>query len=254
MVKTNLPKIFFTLLFAICYTLYATPSSLGFTMSNAFYIIILGNMNSIAGQASSGTNKLTFTSGELGAGLYTGTNYTICAGFYGGIYCNASPSAGLLTFTVSPTDINFGTIDPTSPVIRTNIINVLSTASGYSVTGIENHSLQASTSAVIIPDTTCDSGICNYTTAGPWANNLTYGFGYRCDNVVQTDCITGFLTNYYKAFANTALGQTAQIVMKSATRSNADKQSQVTYKVNVSGSQLPGTYVNTITYIASPNF
>lgn len=227
-------------------------SANAFTMSNAFYIIILGNLNSIAGQSSGSGKTLTFTSGELGAGLYTGTNYTICAGFYGGIFCNKSVVSGIFTFTVTPTDLNFGTVDPTSPVSRTNILDVLSTASGYSVTGIENHSLQSS-SGSLIPDTTCDSGLCTPSFAANWVSNLTYGFGYRCDNVAQTDCST-FTANTYKPFANAALSQSPQVVMQNTSGSSLEKQSQVTYKVNVSGSQLPGVYTNTITYVASPNF
>jgi hypothetical protein len=246
-------KIVGTLLFLlpIAYCLLPMKAA-AFTMSNAFYIIILGNLNSIAGQASSGTNKITFTSGELGAGLYTGTNFRLCAGFYGGIFCN-NPTAGLFTFTVSPTNIDFGTIDPTNPVIRTNILTVLSTGSGYSVTAIENHTLQTASGSAI-PDTSCDSGLCSPTVASLWSSNLTYGLGYRCDNVAQTDCNGSFLTNYYRPFANKAQAVSPQVVMQNGALSPSEKQAQITYKVNVSGSQLPGVYTNAVTYVASPNF
>ncbi len=228
------------------------PQVSAFTMSNSFYTIILGNMNSIAGQATSTSNTITFTSGEFGQGLYTGNNYVLCAGFYGGIYCNKAVSA-LFTFTVTPTALDFGTIDPTSPVVRTNTLSVLSTASGYSVSAIEDHSLQTA-NASVIPDTTCDSGTCDPTTAAIWAYNLTYGFGYRCDDVAGTDCVT-FLPNYYRPFANAALMENPQIVLQNtSTGSPTENQSQITYKVNVSGAQIPGVYTNTITYIASPNF
>lgn len=245
-------KWFFLLVISLFVYSFITRAVLGFTMSNAFYIIILGNLNAIAGKSSGNGQTLTFTSGELGAGLYTGTNYTICAGFYGGIYCNKSVVSGIFTFTVTPTDLDFGTIDPTSPVARTNILDVLSTTSGYSVTAIENHSLQTA-SASAIPDTTCDSGLCSPTLASLWTSSLTYGFGYRCDNVLQTDCVS-FAADYYKPFANAALSETPQVVMQNAGSSANEKQSQITYKVNVSGSQLPGVYSNTITYVASPNF
>lgn len=230
-----------------------TPLASAFTMSNAFYIIILGNLNAIAGQATGTAGTLTFTSGELGAGLYTGTNYTICAGFYGGIFCNGtSVVSGVFTFTVTPTALDFGTVDPTSPVSRTNVLDVLSTASGYSVTAIEDHSLQTASGSAI-PDTSCDSGLCTPTTPSTWTSNLTYGFGYRCDNVLQTDC-SSFPTDTYQPFANAALAQSPQVVMQNSAGSSSEKQAQVTYKVNVSGSQIPGVYTNTITYVASPNF
>lgn len=223
-----------------------------FTMSNSFYIIILGNLNSIAGKAAGTGGTVTFTSGELGSGLYTGTNYTLCAGFYGGVSC-AKPTVGIFTFTVTPTALDFGTIDPTSPVSRTNTLDVLSTSSGYSVTAIEDHSLQTA-SASAIPDTTCDTGTCNPSTASVWTNSLTYGFGYRCDNIAGTDCIS-FVTDYYKPFANAALLENPQIVMQNTgSGSSTDKQAQITYKVNIAASQIPGVYTNTITYVASPNF
>lgn len=256
MYKSALKKIFvFVFILATYYLIHATaPLAHSFTMSNAFYIIILGNLNSIAGQVSGSGNILTFTSGELGAGLYSGTNYKLCAGFYGGIFCNATTLvSGLFTFTVTPTSLDFGTIDPTSPVSRTNILDVLSSASGYSVTAIEDHSLK-SAAGTVIPDTTCDSGVCTPSTAAPWVNNLTYGFGYRCDNVTLTDCISGFSANYFKPFPNLQLAQTPQVVMQNASSSLSDKQSQITYKVNVAGTQIPGVYTNTITYVASPNF
>lgn len=250
----NLPTLFFLLLVVVLsfWASAFTPLVSAFTMSNDFYIIILGNLNAIAGQATGTAGTLTFTSGELGAGLYTGTNYKICAGFYGGIFCNKSVVSGIFTFTVTPTDLDFGTVDPTSPVSRTNILDVLSTSSGYSVTALENHSLQTASSSAI-PDTTCDSGLCTPASASVWTNNLTYGFGYRCDNVLQSDCIS-FATNTYKPFANAALSEPAEVVMQNSAGSSNEKQSQVTYKVNVSGSQLPGVYTNTITYLASPNF
>ena len=252
---SKLPTYLFLLLLGIVTFLLSsfTPLANAFTMSNSFYIIILGNLNSIAGQATGSSGTLTFTSGELGAGLYTGTNYKICEGFYGGIFCNkSSVVSGIFTFSVTPTDLNFGTVDPTSPVSRTNILDVLSTSSGYSVTAQENHSLQTASSSAI-PDTTCDSGLCTPTSASLWTSSLTYGFGYRCDNVVQSDCIS-FTANYYKPFANAALSQSPEVVMQNSAAFATEKQSQITYKVNVSGSQLPGVYTNTITYIASPNF
>lgn len=229
-----------------------------FRMANDFFIITLGNFNSIAGQVSGSGNKLTFTSGEISPGLFTGTNFKICAGFYGGIYCNAtSSSSGSATptfeFAVDPTAIDFGSIDPTNPVTRTNTLTVSgSQPFTYTVTARENHTLKFDKN--FIPDTTCDSGVCSDLTAAIWTNTLTYGFGYRCDNVTGADCTPDFdSADFFKAFANAELGKDAQIVMNGTTQTTGSA-SQVTYKVNVSASQQPGTYTNTITYIAVPTF
>lgn len=245
-------KIFSTLLLTTCYLLLAAKPTWAFRMANDFFIINLGNFNNIAGEISGPGNKLTFTSGELGSGLYTGTNYKLCAGFYGGIFCNKITTP-TFTFTVVPTLIDFGTIDPTNPVSRTNTLTVSGTqAFTYTITARENHPLKSSSS--FIPDTTCDTGICNDTTASAWTNTLTYGFGYRCDNVTGIDCVSDFSsTSAFKAFANAELGKSAQVVMNGTTKSTG-RSGQITYKVNVSASQQPGTYSNTVTYLAIPTF
>ncbi len=256
--KKFLPILLFHSFICLLIYLSITQVALAFRMANDFFIITLGNFNSIAGQVSGSGNKLTFTSGEIAPGLFTGTNYKICAGFYGGIFCNQTSSGSpsgtpTFTFTVNPTTIDFGSIDPTSPVSRTNTLTVSgSQPFTYTVNARENNPLTATNS--FIPDTTCDSGLCSDVTAATWVNILTYGFGYRCDNVVGTDCTPDFnTTNFYKTFANAGIGKPAQIVMNGTTRTTGS-QSQVTYKVNVSASQQPDTYTNTITYIAIPTF
>lgn len=256
--KKFLPILSLYLFICLFAYLFNTQAALAFRMANDFFIINLGNFNSIAGEVSGGSNKLTFTSGETAPGLFSGTNYTICAGFYGGIFCNAattSTSSGspTFTFTVSPTAIDFGTIDPTSPVSRTNTLTVTgSQPFTYTVSGRENHPLKFNTA--LIPDTTCDDGLCTDLTSSIWINTLTYGFGYRCDDVTGTDCVNAFAsTNTFRSFANALLGKPAQTIMDGTTQTTGSS-SQITYKVNVSASQQPGTYSNTITYIAVPSF
>src|SRR5581483_5238245 len=95
MARTNLSTFIQAIILFLCLGFFLSFSSLtqAIKMSNTFYIIVLGNMNSISGEVTGGSSKLVFTSGELGAGLYTGPNYRLCAGFYGGIYCNLPTSA-----------------------------------------------------------------------------------------------------------------------------------------------------------------
>lgn len=125
---------------------------------------------------------------------------------------------------------------------------------GYQVTASENTPLTITNTSVTIPDTTCDAGNCSQTTAAPWTSTLTYGFGYRCDNVSGTDCSQDFATTTnYKQFANTAKSELPVAVM-SGTGASTNKQAQITYKVNISGSQTAGVYANGITYIATPTF
>lgn len=221
-----------------------------FTMSNADWIIDFGNLNSTSGHPTGTHYKVSNTVGEFGGvGLYSGTNYKVRAGFQY-IY-----SIIPFRFTISNLAIDFGSLTPTNPITRTNTLTVSNgSADGYTVTAFENHALLSPPSGQQIPDTTCDSGTCNESAAAAWTSTLTYGFGYRCDNVSGTDCPSVFATpTYYRQFSNTTLGETPQAVM-SGTNVGRNKQSQITYKVNISGTQAAGTYSNVITFIATPTF
>ncbi|MDO8460853.1 MAG: hypothetical protein Q7S38_00245 [bacterium] len=216
-------------------------------MSGDNYILQLGTFGTAAGKPTGGDYKLGVTVGQTAPGLYTGTNYKVKAGFQY-VY-----PAALFSFTISQTLIDFGIITPTNPVTRTNSLTISNrSANGYTVTASQTSPLKSSQGATI-PDTTCDDGTCTQTTASAWTGTLTYGFGYRCDNQTGTDCATGFTGSiFYKQFADSSNSENAQAVMSGAT--TGTKKSQITYKINISGTQAAGTYSNIITYIATPTF
>ena len=232
----------FTLFILSLYT-----SAEAINMTNGIYRIQAGNFNSFSGKATGGSNKLTFTSGESIIGLYSGTNYRVRAGFQY-IY-----SVIPFTFSISNTSINFGTLTAGEPITRTNTLSVGNgSAYGYQVTASEDHELRSLSGNYTIPDTTCDSGNCTETTSAAWSSPLTYGFGYRCDNLAGTDCSSNFATSsYYKQFANQEIGETAAVVMSSQNVGRS-RQTEITYKVNISATQAPGAYQNVIIYIATP--
>lgn len=218
-------------------------------MSNLDYILDMGNLNSFAGKKSNASYTLTDTGGQLAPGLYSGSNYKVRAGFQY-IY-----SIIAFRFSISSLLIDFGILSPTTPVTRTNTLTVSNgSAYGYQVTVFENHQLLVPSSGQLIPNTTCDAGNCTTTTAAAWTSTLTYGFGYRCDNVSGTDCNTDFATStFYKQFPDDSAGQTPVAVM-SSTNVGKSRQGQITYKVNISGTQAAGLYTNVITYIATPTY
>jgi len=239
----------FMLLFLLGQKLLPFDHVLAFTMIGDNWKIDFANLN-MGGAAPSGSGKkLTFTTGQTAPGLYTGTNYKVRAGFQ--YVYTIIP----FRFSISQTQIDFGTLTPTNPVTRTNTLTISNgSANGYQVTAFENHQLLNPANGMTIPDTTCDNGLCTETTSAQWTNTLTYGFGYRCDNVTGSDCATGFTnSNYYKQFADSSLNEAPQSVM-SGTNVGRSKQVQITYKVNISGTQPAGTYTNTITYVATPTF
>lgn len=221
--------------------------SYAFTMSNDDFILQLDSLNMLAGESSGNGYTLNQTAGELVPGAFSGTNYNAFIGFQ---YVH---SIIPFIFTVSSNSISFGSLDANSPVLRTQTLQISNgSAYGYNVYASENHPLQSGSNT--IPDTTCDNGSCTQTISAPWINTLTYGFGYRCDNVVGTDCASGFsgATNY-KQFSDSSIHESAQSVMGSQNVGR-NRQVQITYKINISATQPGGTYNNTITYLAIPSY
>ena len=158
-----------------------------------------------------------------------------------------------VSLTVSQSLIDFGVLTATNPVIRPLLLTVQAGFDGYQILTSEDHPL-LSASAATIPDTSCDSGTCTSTTAAPWTNILTFGLGYRCNNLSGDDCVSGFSDPYaFRQFSNAAKIQTPAQLM-AGTSGTDPRQSEIFYKVNISGTQKPGGYSNTVTYIAVPNF
>jgi len=238
-------KLLFPLIILFLYLAFVMPTNAQ-TMSNDNYVIQMGNLNSIAGQPSSPNYKMLFTVGQTGPGFYSGTNYRAKAGF------EYIKSIIPFRFTISNILIDFGPISPTVPVLRTNQLTISNgSAFGYQVTASQNHNLQTDPASFNIPATTCDSGNCTPPTAAVWNNSLTYGFGYNCQNIVGTDCDPQFSDiTYYKPF----ISSPSAIVVMSGHNAGKGKTTQITYKLNISGSQVAGLYTNVINYIAMPTF
>ncbi len=239
-------KALFLIILPFIYLTLYLGSSYAQTMSNSTYILQMGNLNSISGRATDSSYNLTFTSGQTPNNLFTGANYKVRAGFQ---YIN---SIIPFSFALSSVFIDFGVISPTSPVTRTNTLTVsFGSAHGYQVTVSQNRNLRADASGWEIPPTTCDSGTCTTTTAAAWTSSLVYGFGYRCDNVTGTDCNTDFSTStFYKQF----IASPSAVSVMSSSNVGRNRKGQITYKVNVSGTQPAGLYTNIINYIATPTF
>lgn len=219
------------------------------TMSNSNFILRFGNFNTAAGKGSTGGFTLNLTVGQTAPGLYTGTNFKVRAGFQ--YIMSIIP----FSFTISQTNIDFGPLSPTIASTRTNTLTVSNgSAFGYTVTASENHRLLVASSGQMIPDTTCNSGACNTTTAALWNDPNTFGFGYRCDNLSGTDCDPQFLPptndNFYKPFA----ASPSAVAVMSSTNVGRNRQAQITYRLNISNTQAAGLYTNTINFIATPSF
>lgn len=255
-------KIFLPLLIVTCYLL--APRSLGEvgllvtaplaqaqTMSNQNYIIQTEEINTISDTATNvNYNSLQTAADKPNPNVSEGVNFKIKTGFENLV--SVSP----FSISLSSDIVDFGALSPTNPIIRTADLSVNSkTAYGYSVIVFENEPLTTifPNDKAFIPDTTCDNGRCDIQNASEWINPLTYGFGYRCDNLNDTDCDSSFTSpNSYKHFPDIANNDDPQSIMAGIGANN--KTARISYKINISGTQTQGAYNNVITYIAIPNF
>lgn len=222
------------------------------TMSNQNYIIQTQEINATTNVAD--TEK---PESKIDPLLSEGVNFKVKSGF-------ENPSSTLpFSILLSSNIVNFGILSPTDPVIRTVDLDIYSLKThGYSVIVFENKPLtiippaesdSAPTNSAFIPNTTCDNGECSAENSSEWTNALTYGFGYRCDNVIGVDCDSSFVTaNFYKHFPDIANNDDPQPIMSGIGSDN--KEIRVSYKINTSGTQTQGIYSNVTTYIAVPNF
>lgn len=253
-----LKKIYLFLLLATCYLLpAAAPSAQAQTMSNDNYILKMQNFNTVSGVTTGDSYNLRSTTGGYSPASSEGVNFKVKTGF--------ENLASSLPFSISLSSslVDFGELTPTNPIIRTLDLETNSlTAYGYSVLIFENEPLtvappaesnSATDNKIFIPDTTCDNGQCDTQTASEWNNALTYGFGYRCDNVAGVDCDASFSKpNFYKHFPDLLNNDDLTSVMAGIGANN--RKARISYKVNISGTQPQGSYSNVVTYIDVPNF
>jgi hypothetical protein len=218
-------------------------------MSNDNFIIKTQGFNAVSGMTENKSDGLKATTGNLQE-ISGGVNFKAKAGF--------ENLAATLPFSVSLSSdiVDFGDLSPTNPIIRTVDLGIHgTTVHGYSVLVYEDKPLTSASSSgkIFIPDTTCDNGNCGTENADEWINSLTYGFGYRCDNLTGADCDSVFLKpNFYRRFPDIISNDDLQSIM-SGIVSNG-KKIRISYKVNVSQAQSQDIYGNIITYIAVPNY
>jgi hypothetical protein len=157
------------------------------------------------------------------------------------------------SFSIEDPFLDFGSLTATNPVTRTTSLKISSPGSGYQVFAYQDHTLLSKKNSSI-PDTTCDNGACTENTASVWENNLTYGFGFRCETQSSGTCTKGFEeADSFKQIPDRGKKEIPQPLMSSDSPVSG-QQAKLTFKANISGTQAKEAYVNTVTYIAVPNF
>ncbi len=142
------------------------------------------------------------------------------------------------------------------------LMTATNASSGYSVTAQESNEMRmigatGLIAGTTIPDTTCDDGTCTEAVGAGWTSPDYNGLGYSLENVTgspatfeYSDDTSGFLA---RQFSNIGGGETAAEIMTNAGPSSGD-ECNVCYRITIDELQPPGTYENSVTYIATANF
>lgn len=231
------------LILSIMPFLFGSKTAYAQSMTNSIYKLAPINPNSLP--SSSQDNQ---TQPPQQENTKTDASYTVRQGF------PLLKSNLPFTLSLSSPTINFGTLNAGEAITRTVVLNVSNPSTyGYQIIASQNNSLKTPDGQEI-HDTTCDAGTCTQSLASEWINPLTYGFGYRCDNLEGNDCASDFENKtYYKQYSNLKASENPQSIM-SSNNSGKNSKTQITFKINVSGTQSQGIYQNEIFHIAVPNY
>lgn len=211
------------------------------------YRIQFGNVSLGGENLDSTSYDLSVSLGQNAAQTFSSAGYIVKAGFQ---YLH---SIIPFRFSISNTNINFGTLIASTPATATTTLTVYFGGAGqYQVTAIEENPLKKS-AGVTIPDTSCDGGAetCTESSAKQWTSSSAYGFGY---NMSGNDIPSDFTnSNYFRPYPDRSAAESAAVVMSSSDV-GSNRQSTVTFKVNVSSLQEAGSYNTVVQFTATPSF
>lgn len=213
------------------------------------YVIQFGNFNIGSGEAQGGNYGLTYTIGQTAPGPfgeYGVSNYFVGSGFQ---YIYQINTFG---FTIDQVSLDLGELIIGQHSSASNQLTITTRgAGGYTIYAYEERPLTHSNNVDTIPDTTCDGGGCDETTAAVWTNPAIPGFGF---NVEADDAVADFIdTTYFRQFADDSSGETMQPIMSDTNIANSETGT-VTYKAGIDGSVAAGNYQTAIAYIAVPGY
>jgi len=245
---------FVVLIFAFCFL----NSVNAINMESSRYRIQFGNIGIGGDNLTSDDIRLTTSLGQLAANRFDSDGYVVKAGFQ---YIH---SIIPFRFSISKTNIDFGSLIPNKPSEVASILSVSFGGAGqYQVTAVEEGPLQTM-AGTFIPDTLCNGGknTCDETTPKLWDLNNTYGFGYTMD-VGGKDIPESFVNCYqtsgnkscYRPFPDSLqpTPETPAIVMFSPNVGR-NKQATIKFKVNIGPSQTTGSYQTIISFVATPTY
>lgn len=211
------------------------------------YRIQFGDVNIGGDNLNSSSYDLSISLGQLAAQEFQSSGYIVKAGFQ---YLH---SIIPFRFSISDTNIDFGTLTSNTPTTATTSLTVYFGGAGqYQVTAQEENPLKKSAGASIV-DTSCNgqAETCTETAAKQWTSSNAYGFGY---NMSGNDIPADFKNiNYYRPFPDKTAAE-APVVVMSSSNVGKNRQATVIFKVNVSAIQEIGSYSTVVQFTATPTY
>ncbi len=178
-----------------------------------------------------------------------GENYQVVLGFEDIL------SEDFYSIHSSTSLMDYGRLYPTNPVVRDLKLKIdAGSTHGYSVLAYEDHSLSDPSFINLIPDTSCDRGLCSQSISAYWEDSLTYGLGFGCENIKGKPCLEEE-SNLFRKFSDESKGEKYEPVLKNDKENDkgAIDEGKIIFKLNISSSQENSIYSNTINYILVPN-
>jgi len=242
-------KVFLSCIMLLSWFLLKPNLVLAQNLESNSYKVQFGNFNMGSGRREGGAFILSDTMGGLAVGpygQYGSSDYFIGGGFQY-VY-----QIDYFSFSISKLNVELGELFANSFKTDSHTINVTTEgASGYNIYAFENHPLRLVSGTEIIPDTVCDLGTCDETTAGLWVDSSVGGFGF---NVSGDDVATDFTNgNYFRQFANNEASESMQQIMGSNNVA-LDRTATVTYQAAMPADQDAGNYQTSIVFVAVPGY
>lgn len=217
-------------------------------LESSRYRIESPNINTGGKTGASSNYSLNTTLGQTAAGEFSSSGYVVKAGFQ---YIH---SIIPFSFSLSDTNVAFGTVTPQTPATDTITLEVdFGSAGDYQVTAEELQTMHLQNGNATVADTTCNGGgdTCTETSAKVWNSSTKYGFGYSMQGSgIPADFLS---SSYYRPFPDRSLSEAPAVVMSSVDVVK-NHQSTMTFKINVGPQQGAGTYSTIINFIATPTF
>lgn len=199
-------------------TALAVPNLVSAVMSSTNYYIYADSVDFGGGTGTSTSFGLQDTIGGFATGISTSTSYQVSAGYQ-------ASTVGTLSFELSGTSVDFGTLPTAGTVATANVSATVNTdsSSGYvlSVSGVNGTSLTA------VSDGAVDGA----------GNSEEYGLA---------------VSGSHKAFSNDAAIVNNLILSSTAAPATSDVTT-LTFKAVRSSASTAGTYSQNITLTAAAN-